>query len=416
MGAARPAGSSASYRSVLAVVEFRWLWCAQLLSVAGDQLARVALTVLVFDRTASAGLAALTYALTYLPDLVGGAVLSQLADRYSRRAVMIVADVARAVVVALMALPGVPLVVEGALLVLVQLLAAPYQSARQAVLPTMLAGDRLTVGQGLLGLTYQAGLALGFGAGAGVVAALGTSRALAVDAATFVASAVLVAVGVAAHRPGRSSEDRQQRGALIAAGWRLVIHDQRLRSLLIIACCCGFYVVPEGLAVPYAAQLHAGTGAVGWLLAANPVGTIIGITVLKRLSPRRRLRWLGPLVVATSLVLLPTGWAPGLVVTVVLWLVSGACSAHDMVTQAAYVAAVPDGQRGQAVGLAIAGLRAAQGLGIVVAGAVAELVAPSLVIAVAAGLGVLVGGAAAWSWAVSSRSAERDETRDDHAG
>jgi predicted MFS family arabinose efflux permease len=411
-------GAPASYRSVLGVVEFRWLWCAQLLSVAGDQLARVALTVLVFDRTASAGLAALTYALTYLPDLVGGAVLSHVADRYSRRAVMVAADGARAVLVALMALPGIPLVVEGVLLVLVQLLAAPYQSARQAVLPTMLRGDRLTVGQGLLGLTYQAGLALGFGAGAGVVAAVGTSRALAVDAATFVVSGVLVAVGVAAHRPSRSAAEagRVRRGAVMVAGWRLVTRDPRLRSLLIIACCCGFYVVPEGLAVPYAGQLHAGTGAVGWLLAANPVGTIIGITVLKRLPPVRRLRWLGPLVVATSLVLLPTGWAPGLVVTVVLWLVSGVCSAHDMITQAAYVAAVPDGQRGQAVGLAIAGLRASQGLGIVVAGAVAELVAPSLVIAVAAGLGVLVGGAAAWSWAASSRSAEGDETRNNHAG
>jgi hypothetical protein len=52
---------------VLAEPQFRALWVAQLLSVLGDQVARVALAVLVFAETASAGLTALTCALTFLP-------------------------------------------------------------------------------------------------------------------------------------------------------------------------------------------------------------------------------------------------------------------------------------------------------------------------------------------------------------
>ena len=43
---------------VLRVREFRWLWCAEVLSVAGDQLARVALAVLVHGRTGPAAWAA----------------------------------------------------------------------------------------------------------------------------------------------------------------------------------------------------------------------------------------------------------------------------------------------------------------------------------------------------------------------
>jgi len=39
---------------VFRIAEFRWLWCAVVLSVAGDQLARVALAVLVYGRTGSA--------------------------------------------------------------------------------------------------------------------------------------------------------------------------------------------------------------------------------------------------------------------------------------------------------------------------------------------------------------------------
>jgi hypothetical protein len=48
----------ATFRHVWAYREFRALWAAQILSVAGDQLARVALTLLVYDRTRSALLAA----------------------------------------------------------------------------------------------------------------------------------------------------------------------------------------------------------------------------------------------------------------------------------------------------------------------------------------------------------------------
>ncbi len=385
----------AGYRSVFAVPEFRWLWCAHVLSVAGDQLARVALTVLVFDRTASAGLAALTYALTYLPDLVGGTALAHLADRFDRRTVMVAADVVRAGLVAVMAVPGVPLVVQAGLLVVVQLAAAPFQAAKQAVLPDLLAGDRLTVGIGVVQLTYQGGLVLGFGAGAAVVAALGARGALLVDAATFVFSALLIGFGMSDHRP--VSEPGQR--VSITSGWRLVARDPRLRSLLAIACCSGFYVVPEGLAVPYAAQLGGGTAAVGWLLAANPLGTVAGLVLLKRLPPVRRSKYLGPLVVATSLVLLPTGWAPAVPVSALLWAVAGALSAHDMVTNALYVAAAPPSQRGQVVGVAIATLRASQGAAIVAAGLFAQLFAPSTVIAAAAFLGVLFGLGAALAWA-----------------
>ena len=51
----------ATFRDVFAVREFRALWLAELLSVAGDRLALVALTLLVYDRTRSPLLAAVTW-------------------------------------------------------------------------------------------------------------------------------------------------------------------------------------------------------------------------------------------------------------------------------------------------------------------------------------------------------------------
>ena len=71
------------------------MWLAQFLSVIGDQLARVALAVLVYDRTHSALLAAVTFVVSIVPAFIGGVTLAWLADRYPRRAVMIACDVIR---------------------------------------------------------------------------------------------------------------------------------------------------------------------------------------------------------------------------------------------------------------------------------------------------------------------------------
>src|SRR5579864_3392206 len=100
-----PAISHPGFRDVFAVAEFRVLWSAQLLSVAGDQLARVALTVLVYDRTKSPLLAAVTYAVTIIPIFAGGVLLAGLADRFPRRTVMISCDLARGALVLVMVIP-----------------------------------------------------------------------------------------------------------------------------------------------------------------------------------------------------------------------------------------------------------------------------------------------------------------------
>src|SRR5690348_3764343 len=93
----------ATFRDVLAIPEFRALYIAQLLSVAGDQLARIAVAVLVYSRTGSALLTGLSYAASYLPWVIGGPLLSGYADRMPRRTVMIASDLARAGLVAIMA-------------------------------------------------------------------------------------------------------------------------------------------------------------------------------------------------------------------------------------------------------------------------------------------------------------------------
>jgi hypothetical protein len=97
-----------TFRKVFGVAEFRWMWFAELWSIAGDQLARVALWFMVFQATGSSALTGLTYGLTFAPSLLGGVLLTGIADRFRRREVMVVVDVLRGGLVLVVAIPGLP--------------------------------------------------------------------------------------------------------------------------------------------------------------------------------------------------------------------------------------------------------------------------------------------------------------------
>jgi MFS family permease len=363
--------------AVLRVAEFRALWIAEAQSMAGDQLARVALSVLVFDRTGSPSLTALVYALTFLPAIVGGALLSGLADRVPRRTLMIACDLIRAVLLAGMALPGTPLPIISCLLVLSVLAGRPFTAAQVAILPDILTGEAFVVGSGLRMITDQVAQLAGFAGGGVAVALIGARAGLAADAVTFVLSALIIRLFVRQRRPtawqerdaalGRATVWHQMKAAAA-----IVCASPLLRSLVGLGWLAGLHVVPEGVAVPYATALGEGPAAVGLLMAALPAGSAVGALLLLRLPARLRERSIGPLAVAAALPMIACAASPGLVVSIALWFLIGMFAAYQAQAAASFVRAVPAGQRGQTMGLVGSGLIAVQGLGIVVFGVVAD--------------------------------------------
>lgn len=385
------------YRELARDGEFRALFVAHVASVAGDQFARVALTVHVYDRTASAGLTALTYALTFLPDLVGGPLLSGLADRFARKKVMVAADLVRTALLFLMAVPLLPLWAVAALLVLVQFAGAPHGAARAALLPQILPDERYPLGQALLSTVTQAAQVAGFLAGGALVALLGPGPVLVADGVTFGVSALLIGLFLL-DRPAPRSPHVRAWPADLVGGARLVWRDRRLRALLALACVSGFYIAAEALAVPLAAGLGAGAAAVGAIFGAFAAGTMTGMVVLARLPAGFGLRAMPWLAVGSCAALLPMALAPGLGWALTLFALSGAASAYQLVANTTFVRTVPDAVRGQAFGLAVTALRVSQGLGIAAAGVAAQWWPVHHVVAVAGMVGVLGAAGAAWLW------------------
>jgi MFS family permease len=406
-----------SFRDVFAVAEFRALWMAQLLSVVGDQLARVALTVLVYDRTRSALLAAVTFVVSIVPTFIGGLTLAWLADRYPRRAVMIACDVARCAVVLVMAIPGLPLASLIALLCLVTLIGAPFASARAAIFPDVLTGDRYVLGTAVALTTYQFAQVLGFAAGGAVVGFFGIRTSLVVDAVTFAGSAFIVRAWVRSRPAPTVAPGGQRRSSRLAglfAGARLVFARPALRTPMLFGLLAAFYNAPEGVAVPLAGALGGGAVAAGVILAANSLGETAGAVVFSRfVAPPTRLRLMGPLAIAACAVLILFFWKPDLSASLLVLFASGLCSSYQLAANAAFVSAAPKEQRSQAFGLAQGGMSLGQGTVMILAGAAAEYHAPARVIAVCGAIGALVALAVAVS---SSRDRGRTAVgRQQHA-
>jgi MFS family permease len=365
------------------------MFTARLLSRIGDHLAKVAIAILVYDRTGSTALAATTYALTFLPWLVGTPLLSAVGDRFPRRSVLVWCDVIRALLVLAMALPGLPTVGLLGLLGVVSLLAPPSDSTWSALLADVLSGDRYVVGSALSNVSSQLAQVVGFSLGGLLVALLRPRGVLVFDAATFLVSALLLRGHVQA-RPVEAAAPAGDHGRW-REGPRLVAREPMLRFLVLLAwVTAAFAIAPEGLAVAVVRQ-HGGSAVdVGLLTAAQPIGVVVGMLVVSRwVAPHRRLRLLLPLALLSVAPLTASAVVPGLESLFALWVLAGVGAALSLPSAAAFVAAVPAPLRARAFGVAQSGLAIIQGVGLIVIGLAAEHVAALQVVAASGALGTI---------------------------
>jgi MFS family permease len=380
------------YGEVLRDREFRTLLLADGLSTVGDQIARIAVALLVLERSGSAFAASATYACSYLTWLVGGPFLTALADRYPRRRVMVVCDLLRTALIACLAVPGAPLWAVFAVLVLVGLLAPPFEAARSSLCADLLTGERYVVGNALFNAVVQAAQLVGFVVGGALVVALDVEGALLVDAGTFALSAWLLVAHVRErqHEP-LQPESGTTRLRQAAAGFTLLRRTPRLRVLL----CWGLLsaatvIAPEGLAVAVAAEAGRGALAAGVLTASVPAGFLIGTWLVLRLPAPRREALFPVLVASSCLPLLLTAVVDDVGVLVALWTLAGVGNALQLVANSAFVQAVPAHLRGRAFGVAGTLLMAVQGVLLLVAGALADVTGPRVPVAVLAGVTLLL--------------------------
>ena len=387
----------ATYRDVFGVREYRAVFLADVLSLLGDQIAAVALAVLLYAGSGSTLLAALGYATAYVPWMLGGPVLAAWAERLPGRSVLVGCDLARATLIGLAALPGLPLPVLGLLILAAALLAPPFEAARAALLPEILPGDRYPVAMSLRDAVHQSAQLVGFVAGGALAVAVSARGALLLDVVSFLLSAAVIRCGVARREPAspaRPGDAGAKRGLLRETweGWTAIRSRPALVGSLSLGIIGAAYaIVPEAIATGYARSVGAGGTAVGLIMAAVAAGSVVGGLAIGRLvGPSTRVRLIYPLALAGTLPMMFVALRPGLALSLLLFALVGVTGAFQVPANTVFARNVPAHLRTRAFGLAATGMYGGQTLAIVLAGLAAELFALATVIA---GAGVL--GAAA---------------------
>ena len=278
--------------------DFRLLWLANSASVVGDRIVTVALALFVIDLTGSAtdlGLVLAAYSVPLIGFLLVGGVF---ADRLPRHLVVVVTDLVRFALHALLAV----LIVTGEVriwhLVVIGVLfgtaEAFYRPAATGLLPQTVPEDEIQEANAVTGMFQNIAEFAGPALATLLVLGFSPAAAFAIDAATFLVSAALL-VRVRPRDRGATAEP----AAVAPTVWADVregFHEVRSRSWVwatLASFCVALFVALAPLFVlgPIVAREQYGDLAVfGYVFAAFGGGTILGSLVAIRWRPRYPMR------------------------------------------------------------------------------------------------------------------------------
>jgi MFS family permease len=273
--------------------DFRWLLASSWASNLGDGFSLAAGPLLVASQTRDARLVALATLLLQAPWLLFGLFAGALADRVNRRAIVVVADLLRAALIAVLALTIIAGVVDIAVVLVVLFLLGTAEvfaaTASGVLLPMLVARDDLTLANsrlqtGFVTVNQLAGPPLG-------AALFATAMALPFlgETGLVVLGALLVSrVRLPAAAP--APVVRRRIRADIAAGFRWVVGNAAVRTLVltILIFNITFGAAWSVLVIYAKRRLDLGDVGFGLITTVQAIGGLLGVLaygwIIRRLS------------------------------------------------------------------------------------------------------------------------------------
>jgi len=270
-----------SYASVIASRRYFPLWLGQLASSFGDTLHYIALVVLVFQLSGQGLAVAGLVAIEIAPVLLLGPVAGVVIDRFSRKRVLIAADLVRAVLALSLVWPQG---VWHAYAVAFGLVAGTvfFSPAVNAVIPLLATDDQRLAANSVSWSTSQFVQIIAASVAGGLIAFIGTAPAFALNAASFAFSAALIAtLDIPAHAGQLTSEAKRGLGAFFAAAREGLVYARRdplVLRLLAVQSLASLAVGGTGAMLVVLAErhLHQPPAGFAWLIGAIGVGALLG--------------------------------------------------------------------------------------------------------------------------------------------
>ena len=279
---------------------FRNLWLGQVVSQLGDWFDTIALYTIILNLTGSGRNVGLLMVARFVPCFVFGPLSGVVADRFSRRTIMILSDLLRALVVLgfLLVRRADQLWIIYVITVLQLIFSTFFEPARTAALPSIVSDRELVPANAISSVTWSVMLTLGAAIGGVVTGLFGTKAAFILDSLSYVASAAFIASISFPRRPPRQ-KTKLSLGKLLGItdtleGIRYVKHRPRVLALLLVKPAWGIGGGILTLLAVFGEKIFplgrdAATG-IGVLFAARGIGTAVGPIVARRIAGEGRAR------------------------------------------------------------------------------------------------------------------------------
>lgn len=393
---------------------FRWLWCSTTASAGAQQMERTTTAWLALQAGGGAFAVGLVFAARSLPSLLFGLAAGTIADRTDRRRQLLaIAGVALVLMTAIGWRVGVGTVRIWQVIAIsfaagcVQVFDTP---ARQALVLDTTARAVAPNAMALNALAARLSGALGaLGAGA-LIPRIGVAHCYFVIATGYGLVVVLV-FALRVPRGNRVPVIHPPFGRALRDAARLITAIPAVRTLTISGIACEVFAFSYGSALPVVARdvLKAGPEGLGTLNAAASFGGTVALILLSVLAGRvRREPLIGVVFVAYGASLMVLAATHDLRIAAAILVVTGLCAgAFDVLQQTLIQMAVPEEQRGRAVGIWVLGVGSAPVGNLEMGGLIATLGAPSAlfingVLAIASA-GMLLARSPGYRWRLRPR-------------
>ncbi|HEY4608989.1 MAG TPA: MFS transporter [Ilumatobacteraceae bacterium] len=267
---------------------FTFMWVGAMLSNIGTWMETVGLTYYVAHTTHKASLSALVGAAGFLPNGILGPIGSAMADRWSRRRMLIVGNALAAVIAAVLAVwvgggTATPVGIAALSFVAGCVGAFTFPSF-QSVLPDLVPRDDLVAAVGLSNAQWNLGRIIGPSLAALVISIGGIGAALWCNSISFLAVIIAVALVKVPHRPG----ERRPVFSALADGLRFALAHPLMRRMLVVM------VLTIGIASPFIAFVsqmatnvfNGDAKATSVLVTAQGIGAVTAAFTLGSLTKR----------------------------------------------------------------------------------------------------------------------------------
>jgi MFS family permease len=283
---------------------FLLLWQGLVVSNLGDQVFLIAMVFWLTETTDSATLVGLLFMMAGLPDVIMGPIGGVIADRFSRKKILVISDTLSGVAMLGLAslmfvLPeatGMIIAAIFAVVIFTAISSSFFEPAISSIIPDLVPEEKIATANSITQSSMQLALFVGQGVGGLLYRILGAPVLFLANGISFLISALSELFIVAPPIQQQPSETPQTRLAAfkhdLAEGLRYVWHNRGLRNFVIISSVSSMFSAPILTLLPFYIEdvLHVTADWYGFILAAFGIGSLIGVLLAGVIPISSRMR------------------------------------------------------------------------------------------------------------------------------